>query len=214
MVIVLMGPPGCGKGTQARFVCQGYPFVHVSTGDLVRAEIASSSHDSIQMKSLINAGKLIPNEMVFNLIMKSLSDPSRSYLCDGFPRTLDQAVMLDAFLNESGLKVDAVVNINVPDEVILKRLSGRLSCGVCKTIFNSHFNPPVQKDTCDNCSARLERRSDDAPAVVTARLSDYHMKSVPILDYFRSKNVLFDVSGDRSSGDVFAEVEKILKKDH
>lgn len=214
MVILLMGPPGSGKGTQAELICQHYAFEHVSTGDLIRAEIASDSEHAGAMRALINRGKLISNELIFALIINKVCDSSKNYLCDGFPRTHEQAVMLDDFLSLQGMKVDAAVNITVPDMVIVQRLSGRLTCRVCKSIYNVHYNPPLLPDVCDNCSSPLEKRTDDSADIVAARLADYHVQSMPILDYLGRKGGLFYVAGDRAPGDVFAEVEKILKKDH
>lgn len=213
MVVLLMGPPGCGKGTQSKFICEEFTFNHISTGDLIRQEIASGSERAKALKDTISKGELVSDDVIFALLGDRLQG-SDNYLFDGIPRTLAQAKELESLLNRLEMKIDAAINFDVPDADIVKRLSGRLTCADCKSIFNLHFNPPAKVGVCDNCGGELVQRVDDTPEAVQNRLNGYHKLSTPVLDYLQGLEVLSRVDGARAPERVFADVEKILKKQH
>jgi adenylate kinase len=215
MNIIIFGPPGAGKGTQSSFLVEKQNMFQLSTGDLLRAELKSGSDLSKQLKEIMDAGKLVSDDIINNLIEKKISDPSvkNNIIFDGFPRNLDQAKSLDHMLNKYDQKISAIINLKVDYSVLVKRISGRVSCSICKKPFNEFFDPPVDPKKCANgqCETReLIKRSDDNESTVTNRLKTYDEQTLPILDYYREKGIVKDVDAMKAINEVTDEIKAII----
>jgi adenylate kinase len=215
MNIIIFGPPGAGKGTQSSFLVEKQNMFQLSTGDLLRAELKSGSDLSKQLKEIMDAGKLVSDDIINNLIEKKISDPSvkNNIIFDGFPRNLDQAKSLDHMLNKYDQKISAIINLKVDYSVLVKRISGRVSCSICKKPFNEFFDPPVDPKNCVNsqCETReLIKRSDDNESTVTNRLKTYDEQTLPILDYYREKGIVKDVDAMKAINEVTDEIKAII----
>lgn len=214
MKIILLGPPGAGKGTQARRLMDKFGVVQISTGDLFRQKIADGDELGAELKSILDAGKLVPNELTIRMISERLDqdDCKQGFILDGFPRNVAQAEALEEMLAEKGLELDAVVQITVDDEDLVKRISGRFTCGKCGEGYHETFKKPTVENTCDSCGAvdAFTRRSDDNEQTVRARLETYHEQTAPILPFYREKGMLKEVNGMASMDAVTQEIEGIL----
>lgn len=215
MNLILFGPPGAGKGTQSSFLVESEKMFQLSTGDLLRAELKSGSDLSKQLKEIMDAGKLVSDDIINNLIEKKISDPSvkNNIIFDGFPRNLEQAKSLDDMLNKYNQKISAIINLKVDYSVLVKRISGRVSCSICKKPFNEFFDPPVEPNNCSNdkCDSReLIKRSDDNESTVTNRLKTYDDQTLPILDYYRKKGIVKDVDAMKAINEVTGEIKSII----
>ena len=215
MNLILFGPPGAGKGTQSSFLVESEKMFQLSTGDLLRAELKSGSDLSKQLKEIMDAGKLVSDDIINNLIEKKISDPSvkNNIIFDGFPRNLEQAKSLDDMLNKYNQKISAIINLKVDYSVLVKRISGRVSCSICKKPFNEFFDPPVEPNNCsnNNCDSReLIKRSDDNESTVTNRLKTYDDQTLPILDYYRKKGIVKDVDAMKAINEVTGEIKSII----
>ena len=213
MNIVIFGPPGAGKGTQSSYLIQNFNLFQLSTGDLLRDELKSKSALASEIESLMNAGKLVSDTIINNLIEKKLSDVSiaNRIIFDGFPRNIEQAKTLDSLLSKYSQSISLVLNLKVDYSVLTKRISGRVSCSVCKRTFNEFFDPPV---LCENskCSDRvLNKRSDDNAETVSKRLKTYDESTLPILGYYSSKNIVKDVDAMQDIGSVSKQISSIIK---
>jgi len=209
-----MGPPGAGKGTQAEFIKKKYPIPHISTGDMFRDAVNRGTQLGMEAKKYMDSGQLVPDEVTINIVKDRLAqaDCSEGFLLDGFPRTTVQAEALDQVLEEAGRKIEAAINIVVPDEILIERMSGRVSCPACKTVYNLKTNPPVRSGVCDKCGEQLVQRSDDKGDTVVQRLKVYHEQTNPMIDYYRQKGVLYEIDGNRDSEVVFADINSLLEK--
>jgi adenylate kinase len=215
MNLILFGPPGAGKGTQSSFLVESEKMFQLSTGDLLRAELKSGSDLSKQLKEIMDAGKLVSDDIINNLIEKKISDPSvkNNIIFDGFPRNLEQAKSLDDMLDKYNQKISAIINLKVDYSVLVKRISGRVSCSICKKPFNEFFDPPVEPNNCSNneCDSReLIKRSDDNESTVTNRLKTYDDQTLPILDYYRKKGIVKDVDAMKAINEVTGEIKSII----
>jgi len=212
--IVLMGPPGAGKGTQADFIKQQYPIPHISTGDMFRDAVSRGTELGKEAKKYMDAGKLVPDEVTIGIVEERLaeSDCKDGFLLDGFPRTTNQAEALDQALSAGGRKIQAAINIAVPNDILIERMSGRISCQECKTVYNLKTNPPAQTGICDKCGGQLVQRSDDQGETVAKRLEVYLEQTNPLLDYYQKQDVLYEVDGDRDNKAVFTEIKSLLEK--
>ncbi len=213
MNIVIFGPPGAGKGTQSSYLIQNFNLFQLSTGDLLRDELKSKSALASEIESLMNAGKLVSDTIINNLIEKKLSDVSiaNRIIFDGFPRNIEQAKTLDSLLSKYSQSISLVLKLKVDYSVLTKRISGRVSCSVCKRTFNEFFDPPV---LCENlkCSDRvLNKRSDDNVETVSKRLKTYDVSTLPILGYYSSKNIVKDVDAMQDIGSVSKQISSIIK---
>lgn len=209
-VIILLGPPGSGKGTQAVRITQKLGIPHISTGDLFRENISKNTELGQRAKSFMDTGKLVPDEVVLDMLFDRVSKPDcdKGYLLDGFPRTLPQAEALQKHLDK-GTKL-IVLNLEVPDDVIVKRAAGRLTCKVCGNVHNIHFSPPLKEGLCDKCGNALITRTDDKPEVVAERLRVYRSQTLPLVDYYKKKGVLHSVDGTQKPDDVFNALMKAM----
>lgn len=209
-VIILLGPPGSGKGTQAKDISQEIGIPHISTGDLFRENISNDTELGRKAKSYMNQGKLVPDEIVLDMLYDRVSkeDCKAGYLLDGFPRTIPQAESLGKSLPKDARLI--VVNLDVPDEVIIKRISGRLSCKYCGNVHNIYFTAPKEEGKCDRCKRDLYQRDDDKPEVVEERLRVYERQTAQLVDYYDSQKVLHTVDGQMSAKEVNQEILSIL----
>ncbi len=207
-VVILLGAPGAGKGTQAARLAAARSLPHVSTGDLFRSHLARNTPVGLAAKSYMSAGKLVPDEVVLDMLGERVAaaDCERGYLLDGFPRTLAQARALDARLDPQDELV--VLCLEVSDETIVERAAGRRLCRKCGHIQHATYSPPQQPGRCDVCGGELYQREDDAPAVVRERLRVYHQETEPLVRFYRERGVLHAVNGERKPEQVFADLER------
>lgn len=209
-ILVLLGPPGGGKGTQAKKIVDAFGYGHFSTGDALREEVKNETELGKQAKAIMESGELVPDELLGAMVKGRVEQAAgaEGIILDGYPRTVAQAEFLASFTGD--MKVSAV-NIAVDQEQIVKRLSGRRFCPGCGTIYNISFSPPAKEGICDKCGARLERRKDDYEEVIRERLRVYQEKTQPVVDFYRESGSYFEVDGNRSPEEVFHEVEKIVR---
>ncbi len=214
MKIIMLGAPGAGKGTQAKMIADRYSIPHISTGDIFRANIKNGTELGKKAKEYMDQGLLVPDELVCDLVVDRVQqdDCANGYVLDGFPRTIPQAESLDAALAALGTGVEYAINVDVPDENIVRRMSGRRACVTCGATYHLEHIPPKQEGICDRCGAALILRDDDKPETVTKRLDVYHTQTQPLIDYYTAKKVLVDVDGTKHMDEVFADIVNILSK--
>ncbi len=214
MNLLIMGPPGGGKGTQAEFIVKNLNITHISTGDMFREAVKAGTEMGKKAKEYMDAGKLVPDEVVVGMVKDRLSQPdcANGFLLDGFPRTVAQAEALDKTLESLGIKLDAVLNIAVPREKLVARLTGRRVCRSCGQSYHVLFNPPQVEGKCDKCGGELYQRSDDTEATVNNRLDVYEAQTQPLIDYYQAKGLLREVNGDQPIAKVTEDVLAVLKK--
>ena len=205
--VILMGPPGGGKGTQAKSLTVAMGIPHISTGDMLRAARREGTELGRKADAYIAAGQLVPDELVNGIVAERLANETAGYLLDGYPRTIAQADALAA----AGQAVDAVVLIDVPDELLVERIVGRQSCAACGAVFHVKNMPSKVEGVCDHCGGALMQRSDDREDVVRSRLAAYHAQTQPLVDYYSERGVLFRVDGNAPVEAVFAEIRKVLE---
>ena len=212
MIIVMLGAPGAGKGTQAAMICDKYDIPHVSTGDIFRANIKNGTELGKKAKAFMDEGKLVPDELTIELLLDRVSqdDCAKGYVLDGFPRTIPQAEVLTNALAKAGEKVDFAINVDVPDENIIKRMSGRRSCPKCGASYHVEFVPSKKEGICDVCGSELIQREDDKPETVKNRLSVYHDQTQPLIEYYEKAGALQAVDGTKDKDEVFADIVSIL----
>ena len=212
MKIIMLGVPGAGKGTQADKICAKYNIPHISTGDIFRANIKNNTELGQKAKSYMDKGELVPDELVVDLVVDRIKadDCTNGYVLDGFPRTIPQAEALDAALAAINDKVDYAINVEVPDENIINRMSGRRACVACGATYHIVHIPTKVDGVCDKCGAELILRDDDKPETVKNRLNVYHEQTQPLIDYYTAKNVLHEVDGTKAMEDVFSSIVSIL----
>lgn len=212
MKIVMLGAPGAGKGTQAKMIAAKYQIPHISTGDIFRANIKEGTELGKKAKSFMDQGMLVPDELTLELIMDrfNASDCANGYVLDGFPRTLAQAEALTKSLASKGEKLDFAIDVDVPDEKIVTRMSGRRACLKCGGTFHIKYNPPKTEGICDLCGGELTQRDDDKPETVAKRLDVYHAQTQPLIDYYNKEGILKTVDGTQDVDKVFADIEGIL----
>ena len=212
MKIVLLGPPGAGKGTQAKSISNRYSIPHISTGDIFRKNISEETPLGIQAKQYIDNGQLVPDEVTINMVKDRLTweDCKNGYLLDGFPRTVAQAEALEAFLNSRDEKIDTALLIDVPMEFILERMTGRRICGSCGASYHVKFNPTKGEGICDVCGSEVVQRKDDREDTVRERLDVYERQTQPLIDFYKEKNLLSTVDGTKAINEVFEGICNIL----
>jgi adenylate kinase len=213
MKIVMLGAPGAGKGTQAKMIAAKYLVPHISTGDIFRANIKNGTELGKKAKEFMDQGLLVPDELTVDLVIDRLSqeDCQKGYILDGFPRTIPQAEALDAALAKRGEKMDYAIDVDVPDENIVTRMSGRRACTGCGATYHIVYNPSAKGEFCETCGEKLILRDDDAPETVQKRLTVYHDQTQPLIEYYTKQNILKSVDGTQDMNDVFAAITKILE---
>ena len=214
MRLIMLGAPGAGKGTQAAKVAESLHIPHISTGDIFRANIKNGTELGKKAKAFMDAGKLVPDELTYDLVADRLaqSDCSEGFILDGFPRTIPQAEALEEVLKKLGTKIDYAVNIDVPDEAIVSRMSGRRACVGCGATYHIVYNPPKTENVCDVCGQTLILRDDDKPETVQTRLKVYHDQTQPLIDFYSGKGALVTVDGTMGLEDVFKAILKAIGK--
>lgn len=212
MNIILMGLPGAGKGTQASEIVKKFPIPHISTGDMFRKAIKDETDLGKEAKSYMDRGELVPDEVTVGIVKERISedDAKKGFLLDGFPRTIDQAESLTQIMSELDREIDAVINIEVPEEELMNRLTGRRICEKCGTTYHLVFNPPKVDGICDIDGGKLYQREDDNPETVSNRLSVNVKQSKPILEYYNNKGVLKNIDGSKDIDEVTNDVIDIL----
>ena len=212
MKIVMLGAPGAGKGTQAKMIAEKYMIPHISTGDIFRANIKEGTELGKKAKTYMDKGELVPDELTVKILLDRVAqeDCKNGYVLDGFPRTIPQAEVLDKALTELGDHIDYAIDVNVPDENIIKRMSGRRACLTCGATYHIEHVPPKKEGICDACGNELVLRDDDKPETVKNRLDVYHKQTQPLIDYYTEKNILKTVDGTVDMMDVFGAITSIL----
>ena len=213
MNIILLGPPGAGKGTQAKRLEERYGIPQLSTGDMLRAAVKSGSELGQQAKKVMDAGELMPDELMVRMIEDRVQQPDckNGFILDGFPRTVPQAEALDEMLAEKGKQLDAVIELKVDEEALVERITGRYSCAGCGAGYHDKFQKPKQDGVCDNCGGtNFKRREDDNEETVRARLKAYHDQTAPILPYYRDKGILKQVDGMADIDEVTRQLQEVL----
>jgi len=214
MNVILLGPPGAGKGTQAKRLEKQHNLVQLSTGDMLRAAADSGSELGKKAKPIMDAGKLVPDELMIEIIGDRIVQPdcANGFILDGFPRTTPQAEALDSMLAEKGLKLHAVIEMKVDDESLVGRITGRYTCAKCGAGYHDRFQKPKVEGVCDNCGGtEFKRRTDDNEETVRTRLASYHAQTAPILPYYTKKGLLKAVDGMAGIDEVTAEIEGVLR---
>jgi len=213
MNLILLGPPGAGKGTQAKRIEDRHGLVQLSTGDMLRSVVASGAPLGQQAKEIMAAGKLMPDELMIQMIGDRISQPdcAKGFILDGFPRTVPQAEALDRMLEEKGLKLDHVIEMKVDDAALVERITGRYTCAKCGQGYHDKFQTPKVEGVCDVCgSTEFTRRADDNAETVTTRLAAYHKQTAPILPYYAERGVLETVDGMADIDEVTQQIESLL----
>jgi len=214
MNLILLGPPGAGKGTQAKIIMDKYGIPQISTGDMLREAVAKGTELGKKAKEYMTQGKLVPDEIVIGMVKERLKqkDCEKGFILDGFPRTLAQAEALDRIMGEMGKKIDAVINVNVPEEEVVRRIAYRRTCRNCGAIYHLIYNPPKKPGICDKCGGELYQREDDKEETVRERYRVYKKNTEPLIEYYKKKGILFDVDGTKDIEGVKREILDILSK--
>ena len=213
MYILLMGPPGAGKGTQAAMLVDKFGIPHISTGDMFRAAVKEGTELGKQAKACMDAGQLVPDSVTIGIVKERLAKPDckKGFILDGFPRTLEQANALDVTLGELQIKLDRVVNISVPAEDLISRATGRRICRSCGATYHVAFNPTAKEGICDKCSGETYQRDDDSEATMTKRLTVYSSQTKPLIQYYQDNGLYTEIDGRQSIDKVLADVVASLR---
>jgi adenylate kinase len=215
MNLILLGPPGAGKGTQAKRLEERHGLIQLSTGDMCRAAAASGTDLGQTVKTIMETGALVPDDIIIKMIAARITDPdcSRGFILDGFPRTVPQAEALDAMLTEHGRRLDHVILMEVDEAALIERIAGRFSCRNCGASYHERFNRPATEGRCDACgSTNMVHRADDRPEAVATRLAAYRNQTAPLLPYYRARGILRTVDGMADIDEVTRQIEQILRE--
>ncbi len=213
MKIIMLGAPGAGKGTQAKLIAEKYGIPHVSTGDIFRANIKEGTELGKEAKGYMDKGQLVPDDLTVRILLDRVSkeDCKNGYVLDGFPRTIPQAEVLDTEVAKLGESIDYAIDVNVPDENIIRRMGGRRACLKCGATYHVEHIPPKKEGICDKGGSELVLRDDDKPETVMKRLEVYHKQTQPLIDYYSRQNILRTVDGTQDMETVFSDIVKLLE---
>lgn len=215
MKLVFLGPPGAGKGTQSQHLAQEYHIAQISTGDMLRAEVKAESEIGKLAKKIMDNGELVPDDLIVSMIQKRIQadDCKNGFILDGFPRSLGQAEALDKMLTSQNMRLDAVISLEVDEEALAERISGRFSCAKCGASYHKQFKQPKVNEICDSCgSTDFISRADDNKETVLARLETYRKQTAPLLPYYDKKNCLYPINGMKTVDDVIKDIDQVIKK--
>ena len=213
MNLLIVGAPGVGKGTMSRYLIKEYGVEHISTGDMLREAIANETEVGLKAKSFMDKGALVPDKIINEIIVERLGkgNNEKGFLFDGYPRTLAQAKSLSEILKKLNLKIDAVINLNIDDEIVKKRITGRRTCPQCGEIYNIYFKPSKEEDVCDKCGTKLTTRKDDNIESLKTRLEEFHKNTQPIIEYYNKDNLVKNINADQERDAEFADIKKSLE---
>ncbi|WP_408955522.1 adenylate kinase [Natroniella sp. ANB-PHB2] len=213
MYLLLVGPPGAGKGTQAKRLAKAYSIPHIATGDIFREAIKNETPLGKKAKEYIDQGKLVPDEVTIGMVEERLSrdDCQKGFILDGFPRTVNQADALTNILEDLEICLDIVFNINVSDQEVINRLSGRRVCSECGASFHIEFSPPQETGVCDECDGGLYQRDDDNPETIKERLVVYSKQTAPLIDYYQERDLICVIDGEKNPEQVFVKIKEALE---
>ncbi|MDD3316543.1 MAG: adenylate kinase [Methanosarcina sp.] len=214
MNLILFGPPGAGKGTQAKKMVDLYGIPQISTGDILRANVREGTELGLAAKAYMDKGELVPDDVLIGIIKNRLKEPDceKGFILDGYPRTRPQADALTILLDEINKPIDVVLNLEVPDDELVERISGRLMCSKCGASYQRTFNPPKKEDVCDICGGELFQRADDREEAVMNRLDVYKKQTQPLIDYYTKKGILVTLDGTKGIDEVFEDIKAALSK--
>ena len=213
MNLLIIGAPGAGKGTMSDILIKNFDLIHVSTGDMLREAVKNGTEVGLKAQGYMNRGELVPDEVIHDIIVERLSkdDVDNGFLFDGYPRTRAQAEDLSQILDQLGKKIDAVINLNIPDEDLIKRITGRRLCPACGEIFNIYFKKPLKEGICDKCGSELIQRKDDNLESLEVRLSEYHKNTQPVIEYYEAKDLVKHTDASKGVDQVFEEIRSFLE---
>lgn len=214
MNIIIMGPPGAGKGTQAEMIVKTFGIPHISTGDMFREAVAAGTPLGKKAKEYMDQGALVPDEVTIGLVEERLGKPDceKGFLLDGFPRNIAQAEALDKVLERLGKKIDVVLDIQVPLDILVERMTGRVTCKECKAVYHLKFNPPQKAGVCDKCGGELIQRADDTGETAKKRLEVYEAETSPLRSYYEAQGLLAVIDGNRDKDRVFFDIKSKLEQ--
>lgn len=214
MRLILLGPPGAGKGTQASAIVKKYNIPHISTGDIFRENIKMGTELGKKVKEYMDKGLLVPDDIVVSIVKDRIlkDDCKDGFLLDGFPRTVNQGEALDKDLSQMNLKLDKVINLDVEKEILIERITGRRICKDCGATYHIKFNPPAKKGICDNCGGNLYQRDDDTQETVEKRIEVYQQQTKPLIDYYTEKGLILNVDGSKAIDEIFETIVKALEE--
>jgi len=212
MNLILLGPPGAGKGTQAQRMVERYLFPQISTGDILRTAVKEGTPLGVKAKEFMDQGQLVPDEIVIGIIEERLKakDCDPGFILDGFPRTIPQAEALQPILTKIGKKIDHVISIEVDPEELVRRLTGRRTCKNCGSMFHLHFQPPKKEGSCDRCGGTLYQRADDKEEIIRTRLKEYEKQTAPLIQYYQGKKTLRSIQGVGGPDQIFDQIIRLL----
>lgn len=212
MILILLGPPGSGKGTQSKRLMEKYHLPQISTGDILRAEVAKGTELGKKAKQIMGSGKLVSDDIILGIIKNRIEEPDckKGFIFDGFPRTIPQAEGLKELLKQKRLKITKVLNITLDDEIVVQRLGGRWTCTKCGAIFHTFTNPPKKKGKCDNCNGELYQRDDQKEKAVKERLNVYKRQTEPLIEFYKKEKLLIDIDGTPPIDEIFGEITELL----
>ncbi|MBR5754732.1 MAG: adenylate kinase [Erysipelotrichaceae bacterium] len=213
MNLLIIGAPGAGKGTMSERIMDDYHLIHVSTGDMLRAAVKNETAVGLKAQEYMNRGELVPDEIIHDIIVERFSqdDMEAGFLFDGYPRTYAQAVDLDEILKQLGKKLDCVINLNIEDQELIERITGRRLCPACGEIYNIYTKPSKVEGVCDRCGESLIQRKDDNLESLQVRLSEYHKNTQPVIEYYQELGIVKDVDASQDKEDVYSDIRDILE---